>query len=124
MQKSKILTLAILASLLSTPCAWAAHKKTAPEAGKPAAVQTEKAAPAKTETAAAGTETPAATGEAAAEPLPADAYEAAKIVTGEKTALADSYASLKAPDAPTPPAADWSPPGMPTGGSTSAPQCR
>lgn len=96
MQKSKILTLAILASLLSTPCAWAAHKKTAPEAGKAAAVQTEKAAPAKIETAAAGTETPAATGEAAAEPLPADAYEAAKIVTGEKTALADSYASLKA----------------------------
>lgn len=94
MKRSKILTLAVLASLLTSPCAWAAHKKTAPAAEKPAAAQTEKAAPAKTET-AAGKEAPAAAEETAAEPLPADAYGAAKIVTGEKVALADSYASLK-----------------------------
>ena len=94
MKSSKILTLAVLASLLTSPCAWAAHKKTEPAAEKPAAVQTEKAAPAKAEM-AAGKEAPAGAEETAAEPLPADAYGAAKIVTGEKAALADSYASLK-----------------------------
>ena len=34
--------------------------------------------------------------ETAAEPLPADSYSAAKVVSGEKTALADSYAALVA----------------------------
>ncbi|MGN8792949.1 hypothetical protein [Acidaminococcus fermentans] len=92
MKSSKILTLAIMASLLSSPCAWAAHKTGAAADAKPAA-QTETVKPAKAEKTAAATEMAA---ETAAEPLPADSYSAAKVVSGEKTALADSYAALVA----------------------------
>ena len=48
MKSSKILTLAIMASLLSSPCAWAAHKTGAAADAKPAA-QTETVKPAKAE---------------------------------------------------------------------------
>ncbi len=92
MKSSKILTLAIMASLLSSPCVWAAHKTGAAADAKPAA-QTETVKPAKAEKTAAATEMAA---ETAAEPLPADSYSAAKVVSGEKTALADSYAALVA----------------------------
>lgn len=103
MKNSKILTVAILASLLSTPCAWAAHKTTAAAAATSA--QTETAKPTKAEKAAAKAEKTAekaasaetaAAETTAAEPLPADNYSAAKVVSGEKTALADSYAALVA----------------------------
>ena len=81
-----------MASLLSSPCVWAAHKTGAAADAKPAA-QTETVKPAKAEKTAAATEMAA---ETAAEPLPADSYSAAKVVSGEKTALADSYAALVA----------------------------
>lgn len=108
MKSSKILTLAVMASLLSTPYAWAAQKTEA-AAAKAAPAQTETvphkkvkpAKAAKVETKAMAVEQPekavttGAETATAAEPLPADSYSAAKMVSGEKTALADSYASLK-----------------------------
>lgn len=114
MKSSKILTLAVMASLLSTPYAWAAQKTEA-AAAKAASAQTEtvphkKVKPAKaakvetkakavTSTATEQSEKAVTTGAetaTAAEPLPADSYSAAKLVSGgPKTALADSYASLK-----------------------------
>ena len=79
MKTSRILTLAVMMTLLSSPYAWAAHKKTnQPE--KPV----EKA---QTETVA---ETPVDT------PLTVDEFTAAKLVSGEKVSLADSYAAMKA----------------------------
>lgn len=114
MKSSKILTLAVMASLLSTPYAWAAQKTEAAAAkattaqtetvthkkAKPAkAAKVEKKAKAVKATAAEKQEkAAAATAETttAAEPLPAENYTAAKLVSGgEKTTLADSYASLK-----------------------------
>lgn len=111
MKSSKILTLAVMASLLSTPYAWAAQKTQA-AAAKTTAAQTEtvtdkKAKPAKAAkvekkakaaktTAAEKQETATAAATTATEPLPAENYTAAKLVSGgEKTTLADSYASLK-----------------------------
>ena len=108
MKSSKILTLAVMASLLSTPYAWAAQKTEA-AAAKAAPAQTETvphkkvkpAKAAKVETKATAVEQPekaaatVAEPSTAADPLPADSYSAAKMVSGEKTALADSYASLK-----------------------------
>ena len=116
MKSSKILTLAVMASLLSTPYAWAAQKTEA-AATKTATAQTEtvthkKAKSAKAakvekkakaeKTAAAEKQekiaTTATTAETttAGEPLPAENYTAAKLVSGgPKTTLADSYASLK-----------------------------
>ena len=95
MKSSKILTLAIMASLLSTPYAWAAQKTEA-AAAKAASAQTETvphkkvkpAKAAKVETKATAVEqsekavTTGAETATATEPLPADSYSAAKLVSG------------------------------------------
>lgn len=110
MKNSKILTLAVMASLLSAPCAWAAQKTeavTTKAAAQTETVSDKKAKPAKAAKvekkakavkAATAEKQEKAAGEptTASEPLPAENYTAAKLVSGEgKTSLADSYASLK-----------------------------
>ncbi len=78
MKTTRILTLAVMAALLSSPYAWAAHKKTSTPAKEAPKAQTETVA-----------ETPVDT------PLTVDQFTAAKMVAGEKAQLADSYAAMK-----------------------------
>ena len=94
MQKTKILSLAILAALLSSPCAWAAEPT--PAAAETAAAQTDTMTTGSTE--AAEDET-TVYGNASVPmpdaPLDLVEFTAAKMVSGEKVTLADSYAALK-----------------------------
>jgi len=79
MKTSRILTLAVMMALLSSPYAWAADKKSSEAVKAEEKVQTEAVAETLVDT-----------------PLTVDEFTAAKIVSGEKISLADSYAAMKA----------------------------
>lgn len=78
MKTTRILTLAVMAALLSSPYAWAADKKVDAAAKEAVKAQTETVAEAPEDI-----------------PLTVDEFTAAKIVSGEKAQLADSYAAMK-----------------------------
>ncbi len=79
MKTSRILTLAVMTALLSSPYAWAADKKTSEPVKNTAKAQTETVEEASVDS-----------------PLTVDEFTAAKMVSGEKVTLADSYAAMKA----------------------------
>lgn len=86
MKISKRLTTAVLAGILACGCGWSSTWNTTYDCWGIGRAQAAEQTGSKTETAAA---------ETVHEDLPADQYTAEKIVSGEKAALADSYAGLR-----------------------------